>query len=121
MASGFIDRNWRFIAGIVAVFVIAFAAFFWIVFPSLFEITQIEGERASAACVFTCKADLLDGRDLSAGPCLSNEIIPGWVCDVAHFPRLDIDNDPANQCPEYGVSAGHFIEVDEACNIIRGA
>jgi hypothetical protein len=118
---GFIERNWKFIAGFVAVFAITFVAFFWIVFPSIFGIAQIEAERASAACAFTCKAELLAGRDLSAGPCLSNEIVPGWVCDVAHYPREERDNDPANQCPEFGISASHFIEVDEACNVIRGA
>jgi hypothetical protein len=117
---GFIDRNWMFIAGFVIVFIVTFAAFFWLVFPTLFGANQSEAERAAYACIFQCKTDLLTGLDLSAGPCLSNEIIPGWVCDVAHSPRQETDNDPANQCPGYGVTASHFIEVNETCNIIRG-
>lgn len=36
------------------------------------------------------------GVDMSSGPCLSNEIIPDWVADVAHWPRQEVDNDPAN-------------------------
>lgn len=59
------------------------------------------------------------GGDLSNGPCLSNEIAPDWVCDVAHSPRAAADDNPANQCPEYGASANHFVEVDKNCNVIQ--
>ena len=34
------------------------------------------------------------GIDMSAGPCLAEEIIPGWCVDVAHSPREEIDNLP---------------------------
>ena len=52
------------------------------------------------------------GLEMSNGPCLSNEIIPDWVADVAHDPREDIDDLPENQCPAYGINASHFVEVD---------
>lgn len=70
-------------------------------------------------CVELCHQAKAEGIDLSNGPCLSNSVAPGWVCDVAHWPRLPVDNDPANQCPAFGKTAFHFVEVDENCNVIR--
>jgi hypothetical protein len=58
--------------------------------------------------------------DLSAGPCLSNSVIPDWVADIAHSPRQDVDNLPANQCSAYrDGTAHHFVELDPAGNLIR--
>jgi len=74
---------------------------------------------ATDLCIKACQDALSEGMDLSNGPCLSNEIADNWVCDVAHSPRQAIDNDPSNQCPAYGVSASHFVEVDPECNFIR--
>ncbi len=71
-------------------------------------------------CVELCQKAKEKGLDLSSGPCLSNNVAPGWVCDVAHWPRLPVDNDPQNQCVAFrkGI-ATHFVEVDENCNVIR--
>jgi cbb3-type cytochrome oxidase subunit 3 len=78
-----------------------------------------EKERAIEACINLCKSKL-NVINLSNGPCLSNEIIPNWVCDVAHWPRQDIDNREENQCEAYRKGlANHFVEVDENCNFIR--
>lgn len=67
-----------------------------------------------------CQAELAKGTDLSAGPCLSNELAHDWVCDVAHSPRQDIDNLPENQCSAYREGrAHHFVEVDENCELIK--
>jgi hypothetical protein len=74
---------------------------------------------AKQMCEDLCKAALNQGYNLSAGPCLSNEIVDDWVCDVAHSPRQDIDNLPENQCPAYGKTARHFVEVDPECRFIR--
>jgi hypothetical protein len=65
-----------------------------------------------------CQKQLETGADLSKGPCLSNEIAPDWVCDVAHNPRQAVDDEPANQCPAYWDTAHHFVEVDPQCNFI---
>ena len=78
-----------------------------------------EKEIAKNKCIALCKEFKNNGTDLSNGPCLSNEIIEDWVCDVAHWPRLDVDNDPRNQCPAFGKTARHFVEVDPNCNFIR--
>ena len=56
---------------------------------------------------------------MTNGPCLSNEIVEDWVCDVAHSPRQAVDDLPENQCPAYGDKASHFVEVDPDCNFIR--
>ncbi|MDP3948208.1 MAG: hypothetical protein Q8P87_00690 [bacterium] len=60
------------------------------------------------------------GRDLSSGPCLSDDLLPGWVVDIAHSPRLSVDDLPGNQCPAYREGrAKHFVELDQDGNLIR--
>jgi hypothetical protein len=59
-------------------------------------------------------------EDLSKGPCLSNDLIPDWVADIAHNPRTAVDDNPANQCPAYlAGTAHHFVELDPEGNLIR--
>ncbi len=69
-------------------------------------------------CVSLCQ-NARNNTNLSNGPCLSNNIAPGWVCDVAHWPRQPVDNNPENQCPAYGKTAHAFVEVDPNCRPIR--
>ncbi|MFQ5647806.1 MAG: hypothetical protein ACE5FW_01085 [Candidatus Aenigmatarchaeota archaeon] len=78
-----------------------------------------EAEQAKAACIAACLEAKEAGQELSHGPCLSDEIIPDWVCDVAHSPRQEIDNVVGNQCPGWGKTAKHFVEVDPDCSFIR--
>jgi hypothetical protein len=60
-----------------------------------------------------------EGVDMANGPCLG-VIKPGWVADVAHDPREDVDDEPENQCPEYrSGEADHFVELDPDGNFIR--
>jgi len=59
---------------------------------------------------------------LELGPCLLDPIPiePDWVCDVAHSPRQEIDNNPHNQCQSYlRGEAHHFVEVSPECRLIR--
>ncbi len=60
------------------------------------------------------------GTDFSNGPCISNELLPGWVADIVHKPRQDIDDLPQNQCQAYieGRSK-HYVELDQDGNIVR--
>ncbi|MBI2445635.1 eight-cysteine-cluster domain-containing protein [Candidatus Micrarchaeota archaeon] len=82
--------------------------------------SQLEGQKeAEFNCVQSCREARARGTDLSAGPCLSNAAAPGWVCDVAHSPRQAVDDLDANTCPAFGVSARHFVEVDQDCQIIQ--
>lgn len=58
--------------------------------------------------------------DFSEGPCLSNDLMPDWVADIAYDPRLKIDDDPKNQCVAYMEGrAHHFVELDPEGNLIR--
>ena len=59
------------------------------------------------------------GVDMSNGPCLG-VIKPGWVADVAHDPREDVDDEPENQCAAYrSGEADHFVELDPDGAFIR--
>jgi hypothetical protein len=56
---------------------------------------------------------------MTNGPCLG-VIEPNWVADVAHDPRTEVDDDPANQCAAYrSGEAAHFVEHDPDGNVIR--
>ena len=71
-------------------------------------------------CISLCEKYLANGTNLSNGPCLSNQIADDWVCDVAHSPREQVDNNPDNQCPAFRQGqAHHFIEVDPSCVFIQ--
>ena len=59
------------------------------------------------------------GEKFTDGPCLG-VIMEDWVADIAHNPRLPIDNRPENQCPEFRAGeAHHFVELDPEGNFVR--
>lgn len=60
-----------------------------------------------------------EGMDFSDGPCIDDDLMEGWVADIAHDPRQPIDNQPENQCPSYGDTADHFVELDEDGELIQ--
>ena len=105
------------ILGMIIVFLAA------VIFGIVVVRSTLEKESAPLAikkCVELCNQAKAKGMDLSNGPCLSNNVVPGWVCDVAHRPRLPIDNETQNQCSAFVEGkASHFVEVDENCNLIR--
>jgi hypothetical protein len=50
------------------------------------------------------------------GPCLSNEIVSGWSCDVVSNPRLSMyDNKKENMCEKNK----HIVEITKECKLIR--
>ena len=60
------------------------------------------------------------GKNFSNGPCLSDALLPNWVVDIAHNPRIPIDDFPQNQCPGFLEGrAQHFVELDPNGNLIR--
>jgi hypothetical protein len=77
------------------------------------------------ACIELCRQQIMNGVDLSLGPCLSENVnlaweIDDWACDVAHEPRKDIDNNALNQCQKVRKEEiTNFIEVSPNCEFIR--
>ena len=94
---------------------------------SLINKEYSQEKSAIEECITLCKTAKNEGVDLSNGPCLSelpnvdnSWNISNWVCDVAHYPRKDVDNIPKNQCQKYRLGdARHFVEVDPTCKLIR--
>lgn len=81
---------------------------------------QSEPDSAVQKCIELCSEKKAEGLNLDFSPCLSNEIVSGWVCDAAHSPRTEIDNLSENQCSAFREGkAQHFVEVDSSCNLIR--
>jgi len=78
--------------------------------------------KAYIECVSRCNENK-GTISYSNGPCLSDQFgfdVKGWACDIAHNPRIALDNDPLNQCKSYlNGETNRFVEVDENCAIIR--
>lgn len=79
---------------------------------------EIDQAIANAKAVYAEKAKVK--TDFSSGPCLTNDLMPGWVADTVHNPRQSIDDIPANQCQAYVEGrAKHFVELDLQGNLVR--
>jgi hypothetical protein len=62
------------------------------------------------------------GVNLADGPCIAESLtdLPDWVVDIAHDPREDVDDDPANQCRRYQEGeASHFVELTPEGELIK--
>ena len=60
------------------------------------------------------------GENFQNGPCLSNDLSPGWVADIVHDPRQPIDDFPDNQCSAFLEGrAKHFVELSPEGRLIR--
>jgi hypothetical protein len=84
--------------------------------------SQSEQDQAVAEAQTAFQRVQRSGRDLSAGPCISESLpgLPDWVADVAHDPREAVDDEPANQCQRYrSDQAHHFVELNVDGRLIR--
>jgi len=73
-------------------------------------------EAMADECVTVCQSHI---GDKTQGPCL-DIMVQGWACDIAHSPRLPVDDLTENQCHDlFVLTPAHFVEVDEECNVIR--
>ena len=79
-----------------------------------------EADTAINQAQYLFKVTQQSGVDFSTGPCLSNALLPVWVADVVHSPRIPLDDLPENQCTAYtdGV-AKHYVELDTGGSLIR--
>lgn len=79
-----------------------------------------EADQATNQAKFLYQQKKARGEDIESGPCLSNALMPGWVADIVHNPRQQIDDLPENQCAAYREGqAQHFIELDLEGNLVR--
>ncbi|MFZ5365626.1 MAG: hypothetical protein ACOZBH_05545 [Patescibacteria group bacterium] len=116
-----------FITLVIGLLVFVLAGAWYFLFSSTNEIPQIEQSPIEistpelvklAQDIFKNKKD--QGVDMMNGPCLTNQLVPGWVVDVAHDPRLPVDDLPENQCSAFREGrADHFIELDTDGNLIK--
>lgn len=59
-------------------------------------------------------------QKLDAGPCIADPLFPDWVLDIAHNPRLPVDDLPENQCASFREGrTHHVIEMTPEGKFIR--
>lgn len=78
-------------------------------------------EEAVNTCISLCKLEIAKGTILNSGPCISNSVAPGWVCDIVSSPRNKLIDDLSdNQCEAYrNGTIKHFVELTPECNFVR--
>lgn len=65
------------------------------------------------------KRKMYSDLEWAKGPCLG-KLNDEWVVDIAHKPRLPVDDDPANQCADFASGeVKHFIEMTEDGTVIK--
>lgn len=88
--------------------------------PDSTTVKKNETEKAINQAKYVYQFEKERNRDFSAGSCLSNALMPGWVLDIAHNPREPVDELLENQCAAYVQgSAQHFVELDTQGNLIK--
>lgn len=102
--------------------VIILTAFFTLLFnanSSDKSVSKSEIDTAVNQAQYIYRQKKLMGEDFSNGPCLSNDLLPGWVIDIVHSPRVEIDDLSQNQCPAFLEGrAKHFVELDLDGNLV---
>lgn len=84
------------------------------------DVSQNEIDSAVNQTMLVYRQKKATGEDISKGPCLSDAVMPGWVADLVHNPRLPIDDLPENQCGTYLEGrAKHIVELDLEGNLVR--
>lgn len=106
----------------VALFVIILTAALTLLLNNLGQkpVSKIESDTAvnQAKLLYSQKKER--DEDLTNGPCLSDALMPNWVVDLVHNPRISADDLPQNQCPAYLEGrAEHFVELDLDGNLIK--
>lgn len=77
-------------------------------------------EEAKAKAIELFKEKKEEGLSVAKGPCLSEEIIPGWAVDIVNVPKNDFDKDPANQCQSLvNNQVKHFVELNKKGEVVR--
>jgi hypothetical protein len=77
-------------------------------------------ELAINECIKECELFVLKGNIVTDGPCISQEIIKNWACDIVNQPKIKlIDSNPKNQCESYNKNkVKYLVEVTKNCELI---
>lgn len=87
-------------------------------YPQPLAKTEIETAINQANHLYSIRVK--SGQDLSTGPCLSDALMPNWVVDIVHRPRIALDDLAENQCPSYVEGRSlHLVELDIDGNFVR--
>lgn len=70
-------------------------------------------------CVIQCNLAGENQIDLSAGPCVAEQIVTGWACDIVHSPPNPVDDIVDNQCVQYPTLVPHIIQVTPLCRFVQ--
>jgi hypothetical protein len=84
--------------------------------------TRAEHDRAVAEAQQVYATVASGGQDLSSGPCIAEQLStePDWSVDIAHDPRMKIDDQSANQCQAFRQGkTHHFVELTPDGKLIR--
>jgi hypothetical protein len=86
------------------------------------QLAQSDRDRAVDEAQTAYRQFIATGQPTGPGPCISESLpgLPDWVADIAHSPRLPLDDQPQNQCQRYrSGQAHHFVELDTNGTLIR--
>ncbi len=70
-------------------------------------------------CVIQCNLAGENLIDLSPGPCVAEQIVTGWACDIVHSPPDPVDDIADNQCAQYPELVPNIIEVTPECRFVQ--
>jgi hypothetical protein len=107
-----------FIAGVFAVTTLSLIA----CGSSGSSVSQSDRDKAVDQAQAAYRQFIGTGQPTGSGPCIAENVpgLPDWVVDIAHNPRLPIDDEPANQCQRYrDGEAHHFVELEPNGALIR--
>ncbi len=86
------------------------------------DVSDEERNRAVAAAKQAYEEAVAEGEQLDVGPCIAEKLpgMPDWVADIAHDPRIGVDDEPQNQCRRYrDGEASHFVELTPEGELLR--
>ncbi len=113
-------KKYMFSLTIIALIILVGLGAYFLIFYDKNMTPQDERDLAIQKAQEIYKQLKAQGVDFSNGPCIAEELMPGWVADIAHNPRQAVDNLPENQCQNFrNGKAQHFVELDPEGNVIR--
>lgn len=113
-------RNILFLLVLVFLIVVAYAVISTSKAPAYKKGSSSTYDLAISSAITLYKRRVTEGVGMSTGPCLTNDLMPGWVVDIVHSPRDSIDDLSQNQCQAYLEGrATHFVELDVSGNLVR--